>query len=221
MKKVLTVLLVLVLAVSAVSAAKVKVGAELGYGIDILKASGKMDEMKGSYTYLNNGITANLTGEYDLNEELGVKLSAGVMYGFKAKIIEKLGSDKEITTCPKNSGIYFDVLLDAKYSFNFSKQFAVAGLGGVEMVYGHFTKSGDKEADKETKNLAFGVNAGVEVSYMVIDNLYINGGVSVSWLFVNTNKILNEMKKAAKESGGKISINSFYIRPYVGATYAF
>ncbi len=213
MKKVITVLLVLALAITAVTAANIKVGAELGYGVDFLKLSGKKDGGKVSYKLLNRGIAANLTGEYGFNDNLGIKLSAGVMYAFKAKNL----SNSEINTITnKNSGLYFDLILDGKYSFNINEKFAVSSLAGVEMVYGYLMKNGNED-DKKNKNLALGVNAGIEASYMIIDNLYINGGVSASWMFVNISKALNDIKKAMSNS----HLNSFFIRPYVGAQYAF
>ncbi len=213
MKKVITVLLVLALAITAVTAANIKVGAELGYGVDFLKLSGKNDGGKVSYKLLNRGIAANLTGEYGFNDNLGIKLSAGVMYAFKAKNL----SNSEINTIiNKNSGLYFDLILDGKYSFNINEKFAVSSLAGVEMVYGYLMKNGNED-DKENKNLALGVNAGIEASYMIIDNLYISGGVSASWMFVNISKALNDIKKDMSNS----HLNSFFIRPYVGAQYAF
>ena len=216
MKKVITVLLVLALAITALSAANIKVGAELGYGVDILKFSGKKNDTKISQKYLNRGIAANITGEYGFNDNFGIKLSAGVMYGFKAKVTSNSGDDSSAANAPKNSGLYLDLILDGKYSFNINEKFAVSSLAGVEMLYGYLLKKGNAD-DKAAKNLALGINAGLEVSYMIIDNLSINGGVSASWMFVNTNKSVNDMKKASSNA----HLNNFYIRPYVGAQYAF
>ena len=217
MKKVITVLLVLALAITALSAANIKVGAELGYGVDILKVSGKNGDTKISQKYLNRGIAANITGEYGFNDNFGIKLSAGVMYGFKAKVTSSNSDDgSNDKYAPKNSGLYLDLILDGKYSFNINEKFAVSSLAGVEMLYGYLLKKGNAD-DKAAKNLALGINAGLEVSYMIIDNLSINGGVSASWMFVNTNKSINDMKKASSNA----HLNNFYIRPYVGAQYAF
>ncbi len=219
MKKVLTVLLVLALAITAVSSANIKVGAEVGFGIDNIKYNyKKSSSSEKKVLLLNKGISANLTGEYGFNDNLGVKLSAGVMYGFKAK--EDPAKEEGETGELKNSGIFFDVLVDAKYSFNISEKLSVSGLGGVEVLYGNLKKS-DKDKEKNT-NLALGVNAGLEVAYKLIDNLSINGGVSASWMFVNTGKWKKSMESFCDGSGDKFAIKSnLYIRPYVGAQYAF
>ncbi len=226
MKKVITVLLVLALAITAVTAANIKVGAELGYGVDIFKAT-KMNDGEKEFAnyYLNRGIAANLTGEYDFNDSFGVKLSAGIMYAFKPynKYVasNNEGKYKKMDSA-KNSGLYFDVILDAKYSFNLNEKFALSALAGVELVSGHYVKYGDKNVDKKTNNVGIGLNVGAEVSYMIIDNLYINGGVSGSWMFVNINKYKEFLDiTACGTSTMTYLYKSFYIRPYVGAQYAF
>ena len=220
MKKVLTVLLVLALAITALSAADIKVGAELGYGVDIFKVTAKEDgEKKWDNYFLNRGIAANLTGEYDFNDSFGVKLSAGIMYAFKP--YGKRDKAKYGKLVDKNSGLYFDVILDAKYSFNLNEKFALSALAGVELVSGHYIK-GSIADDKKTNNVGIGLNVGAEVSYMIIDNLYINGGVSGSWMFVNKNKYEEALGAGSlAASNPTYYYNSFYIRPYVGAQYAF
>ena len=214
MKKVLTVLLVLALAITALSAANIKVGAEVGFGIDTIKYTGKKSGTEKKHSLVNKGISANLTGEYGFNDNLGVKLSAGVMYGFKAKEDSKKSD--------KNSGIFFDVLVDAKYSFNISEKLSLAGLGGVEVLYGNLKKSSSGvDSENKNTNFALGVNAGLEVAYKLIDNLSINGGVSASWMFVNTGNWMKHNKKMLN-AGDKFAVKyNLYIRPYVGAQYAF
>ncbi len=224
MKKVLTVLLVLALAITTVSSANIKVGAEVGFGIDNIKYNYKKGGSTASekkVSLVNKGISANLTGEYGFNDNLGVKLSAGVMYGFKAK--EDPAKEEGETGELKNSGIFFDVLVDAKYSFNISEKLSVSGLGGVEVLYGNLKKSSTgMDKDNKNTNLALGVNAGLEVGYKLIDNLSINGGVSASWMFVNTGKWKKSMTPDSNQQGDKFAIKSnLYIRPYVGAQYAF
>ncbi len=218
MKKVLTVLLVLALAITALSAANIKVGAEVGFGIDTIKYTGKKSGSEQKHSLVNKGISANLTGEYGFNDNLGVKLSAGVMYGFKAKEDSKKSD--------KNSGIFFDVLVDAKYSFNISEKLSLAGLGGVEVLYGKLNKSSSSSestpSNEKSTNLALGVNAGLEVAYKLIDNLSINGGVSASWMFVNIGKWMDSKKNHYSGSGDTFALKyNLYIRPYVGAQYAF
>ena len=215
MKKVLTVLLVLALAITALSAANIKVGAEVGFGIDTIKYTGKKSGSEQKHSLVNKGISANLTGEYGFNDNLGVKLSAGVMYGFKAK--------EDSKESDKNSGIFFDVLVDAKYSFNISEKLSLAGLGGVEVLYGNLKKSSTgMDSENKNTNFALGVNAGLEVAYKLIDNLSINGGVSASWMFVNIGKWMDSKKKHYSGSGDTFALKyNLYIRPYVGAQYAF
>ena len=78
------------------------------------------------------------------------------------------------------------------------------------------TLSEEEIADK-MKNTAFGINLAAEGAYKITDDISVTGGVNFAWFFVNNAKFLDTIKK----QGEKIGVASFYIRPYVGATYSF
>ncbi len=224
-KKVLAVLLVLAIAVTAVSAKEVgvKVGAELGWGFDVVKSTRTL-KLKSSDSlvrkFYNNGFTGNLTAEYDFNEYFGVKASFGLMFAGQAKA--KTGdSDKEEIGTEK-SGTYIDAALDAKYSVALSDTLSLSGLAGVEIVSGYISKYSSSDENEYTKNFAFGFNAGAELSYDIAKNIDINFGCTVAWLFTNNAKILEG--KTLKINDTEIysyKSTSFFVRPYVGCTYAF
>lgn len=249
MKKSLIVLLVLCLVATSLFAGSFRVGADLGWGFDIYKekytASGSTEynkqkietDLNLSTIVKNNGFSANLVGEYEFTENWGLKVSAGMMFAGKAKIkfdgkvtvggvsVDFIPEEMKESTVDDKSGMYFDFAVDGKYNFNISDKLSISGLAGVEMLLGNVYYDKDKTADakKNLKNFAFGVNAGAEVSYMVIDNLHINGGVTAAWFFVNTCDMLKAygLDEIPEGLSLKKSVNSFYIRPYVGATYAF
>ncbi len=234
MKKVLTVLFVLSLVATGLFAGSFKVGAELGWGFDIAKSKAEASmsgfTVKEEMKMKNNGFSANLIGEYDFTKNIGIKASAGIMLAGKAKTeIKSTGTETTTTTADKRSGLWLDFSLGAKFKYPVNEKFTISGLTGLELMYGAlYNQEGvTDETLKKMKNLAFGANIGVEVSYMVIDNLDINFGVTGAWFFVNKCESIDESNKYEKEYmesiGGtyKSSKSSFYIRPYVGATYAF
>lgn len=249
MKKVLTVLLVLSLVATGLFAGSFKVGAELGWGFDFYKAKYTASEKAKIYDtevtvdgninglFKNNGFAMNLVGEYDFTENWGIKASAGMMFAGKSKmkldgkVSVKQGGisypfmsfDNVEETAEEKSGMYFDFIVDGKYSIKVSDKFSISGLAGVEMLLGNvfYEKEVTDDAKKNLKNFAFGANIGVEVSYMVINNLDINLGVTGAWFFVNTCDILKATGLTPEGVTLKKSANSFYIRPYIGATYAF
>ncbi len=224
-KKVLAVLLVLAIAVTAVSAKEVgvKVGAELGWGFDVVKSTRTL-KLKSSDSlvrkFYNNGFTGNLTAEYDFNEYFGVKASFGLMFAGKAK--EKIADGDKNEVGTEKSGTYIDAALDAKYSVALSDTLSLSGLAGVEIVSGYISKYSSSDENEYTKNFAFGFNAGAELSYDIAKNIDINFGCTVAWLFTNNAKILEG--KTLKINDTEIysyKSTSFFVRPYVGCTYAF
>lgn len=234
MKKFLTVLLVLCLVLTGLSAGSFRAGAELGWGFDIAKYKGSFSLLGYSYEIeqkiKNNGFSANIVGEYDFTKNIGIKASAGMMIAGKAKGEVKksaTGEDGDSTEMKgdKSSGLWLDFAFDGKFTFPVNEKFSISGLTGLELMYGALMKEDGVSDDylKKMKNLAFGANIGVEVSYMVIENLRINAGVTGAWFFVNKCDFIDEQDKAYKDatSSWKSSKSSFYIRPYVGATYAF
>lgn len=227
MKKLFAIIFISVLVVAGLSA-NFKVGAELGWGFDFynLKMSVSGSDESGKMTYKNSGLALNLVGEYDFNESMGIKASAGLMFAGKAKLkAVESGSGKsgDVQEASERSGLYFNFATDFKYSIPVNKDFALSGLAGVEMLYGYLAKGSEieKELQEKFKNFSFGLNVGLEASFEVIENLYINGGVTGAWFFVNKCESIETMEKLLSVEDGKISTSSFYIRPYLGATYAF
>ena len=226
-KKVIAVLLVLVLVAGAVSAKEVgvKVGAEFGWGFDVVnsKATGTVlgKSVTSTGKYKNNGFAGTLTAEYDFNEYFGVKASFGLMFAGKGTAKVDSADKQEIGT--EKSGTYIDAALDAKYSVALSDSLSLSALAGVEIVSGYIYKTSSSDANEYLKNFAFGLNAGAELSYDIAKNIDLNLGCTVAWLFTNNAKIL-EGKSASDsttDSGISYKSTSFYVRPYVGCTYAF
>ena len=232
-KKVIAVLLVLVLVAGAVSAKEVgvKVGAELGWGFDIVKSTLTTKVLSKSTStvskYYNNGFAGNLTAEYDFNEYFGLKASFGLMFAGQTKTSSKTGDSDEVTaTRDEKAGTYIDAALDAKYTVKLADSLSLSALAGVELVSGHVLKTDSDDLNKDYKNLAFGLNAGVEFSYEVAKNVNLNVGFSAAWLFVNNAKALKESGSSTVIGGKTLTsasykASSLYFRPYVGCTYAF
>lgn len=230
-KKVLVVLMVLVLAVAGLSAkGSVKAGAQLGWGFDTgsMKCSDDEDTQH-TYQAKNNGFAFALTGEYAFDKNWSVKANFGLMAAGKAKVGYKSDSRSEEYKSGERSGVYFDVAIDAKYTYAINKQISVAGFAGFELVSGQllrgFTTMGmgvddDLTKDSTYANVGFGVNLGVEGAYQLTNEVAITAGFSGAILFANSfssSKLVTYLKAA----GSDASIISFYLRPYVGATYTF
>ena len=91
---------------------------------------------------------------------------------------------------------------------------------------GYIYKTGTEDIDKNTKNVAFGLNAAAELSYKVDKNVYLNAGVNGAWFFANNAEILKSSEGAIQLGQTKLAdasykTKSFILRPYLGATYAF
>ena len=234
-KKSIIVLLVLVLALSGLFAkdSGIKVGGQLGWGFDIARM--KTDDKNGDEDSVitmkakNNGFAFNLTGEYDFDKNWGVVANLGMMFAGKTTlVITQVGQDKGEVSLDTKAGLYIDFALDAKYTYAINEKVSVAGLAGLELVAGHLAKDYEKSGttlnsegytDSNFYNVAFGLNLGLEGSYKITDEITVVGGATGSWFFVNTAKIVNVLEQ---DDGYKVSgVASFYIRPYVGATYSF
>lgn len=234
-KKCLVVLLVLVLVVSGLSAkdSGFKLGGQLGWGFDI----GKMKLGYEGHDDLNvktknNGFAFNLTGEYDFGKHWGVVANFGMMFAGKTTLVIEYGDNSTDDKSDERAGLYIDVALDAKYTCPITEKFSIAGLAGFELVSGYLLKdftsamggmtlgSEPLFTDSDFYNVAFGLNLGVEGAYKIADKISVVGGVTGAWFFVNSfnsSKFVDTLKEAFAVSG----IASFYIRPYVGATYSF
>ena len=232
-KKSLVVLLVLVLAISGLFAKDlgIKVGGQLGWGFDIGRMSNT--EADGDKTVVkakNNGFAFNLTGEYDIDKNWGVKANFGMMFAGKTTfVLQEDDYPANEHKSKEKAGLYIDFAVDAKYTYAINKEISVSGLAGLELVAGHLLKDygswsstslGTGIPDEELYNVAFGLNLGVEGSYKITDEISVVGGVTGAWFFVNSSKVVNETVENWKDTSEKISVASFYIRPYIGATYS-
>ncbi len=232
-KKSIIVLLVLVLALSGLFAkdSGFKVGGQLGWGFD----TGIMKDTDANSTVIvkakNNGFAFNLTGEYDFDKNWGVVANVGMMFAGKSTFVtQHADEDPDTAKTAKRAGLYVDVALDAKYTYSINEKISVAGLAGLEMVSGHLLKGynewdevtaySDAFEDSELYNVAFGLNLGLEGSYKITDDISVTGGVTGAWFFVNTSKAVKIVTNAWKEDGDTFSVANFYIRPYIGVTYA-
>ena len=232
-KKCLVILLVLALALTGLCAkdSGFKVGGQLGWGFDYGKMKTVAEDDTTTYTSKNNGFALNLTGEYDFNKNWAVRANLGMMLAGKASCAFKT----DAFNAGKRSGLYIDFALDGKYTFVINEKVSLSALSGLEVVAGYLAKdikeglggcalasSESSYSDSNFYNVAFGVNLGLEGSYKLTDKISIVGGATGSWLFVNSSKFVATVKKAVEgDSGTKFSAASFYIRPYVGAQYAF
>ena len=231
-KKSLVVLLVLVLAISGLFAKDlgIKVGGQLGWGFDIGRMSNTEED--GDKTVVkakNNGFAFNLTGEYDIDKNWGVKANFGMMFAGKTNMSIVNEDDDDDWTFDERAGLYIDFAVDAKYTYAINKEISVSGLAGLELVAGHLLKDYYSKGmvlasityeDSDFYNVAFGLNLGVEGSYKITDEISVVGGVTGAWFFVNSSKVVNETVEHWKDTSDKVSVASFYIRPYIGATYS-
>lgn len=215
-KKLFVVLLVTALVLTSLSAkdSGFKVGGNLGWGIDYFKVTPSSDSSKSATSYLNNGFAFGINGEYDFNKNFGVKVSGDMMIAGKTKSSVKSSGSSGSTTSSERAGLYWDLIIDAKYTKALDKKWSLSGLAGFELLGGYLAKSGSENVDKYYKNLGMGINIGGEAQYKVSKNVYINGGLSASMLFINSNKLKDTFSD-------KLKFVNFYIRPYVGVDYAF
>ena len=230
-KKVLVTLLIVALAVASVSAAKstgIKVGVELGLGIDTFKSktTGTFigNESTKTFKHKNSGFAANLRAEYAFDENWSVKADGGIMIAGKATTTVS-GSDSK-TTENEASGVFGNVALDGKYTAAINKQFSASAFAGLELAVGHIYKTGSEDFDKKLNNVAFGLNFGGEFGYVINKEFSIVAGCDFAWFFVNANDVYKNDSKDLSYSGSsilsaKVSNTSLSLRPYVGATYAF
>lgn len=202
--------------------------------------------LKPEYTKIlltNSGFSVNLVGEYAFTKNWGIKASIGFMFAGKEKLNFELKA-VDVTGFPSQSvnlneeytsgirsGKYFDFVFDGKYSLNITEKLSISMLFGVEIFLGNliFEMDSTEKLERNSKRFAFGVNITVEVSYMVIENLRINFGAAFASFFLDkcdfTKELINHatttMSDLASYSSYKQFTGGFYIRPYVGATYAF
>lgn len=234
MKKLIVVLLLSVLALASLFAG-FRIGVEGGYGFDFFKVDQTENllfwRMDIEGMLQNKGFAVNATVEYDINDSWAVKASGGVMFAGRAVLDLTLSSpmttetQKSKRTATDNSGIQYNFSIDGKYMANIGKRFSISGLAGFELLYGLLCNQEDFSETTKAKNvnLGIGLNAGVELSYLIINRLRINAGATGAWFFYNTAEAVAAYINGIEVdlSAGSNKSMSFYVRPYAGVSYEF
>ncbi len=210
-RKVFAVILIACLAIGVAFAAKgdVKVGAEAGYGIDWTRVSAD-DEFN---RYYNNGFYFVATGEYDITDEIGVKLSAGMQTMGKNKLYTSLTEETyEYGDVPVN----FPVYIGAQYAFGITDEIAIAAGAGVDMLIGR--QLAEELFDEDGINLKLGVGIEAVGSYAITDEIDINLGARYAIYFLNANSAYADRLQVYKDAGNKVFQSG--LKVFAGCTYA-
>lgn len=204
MKKFLAISLVLCVVLCALPAS-LKVGGNLGFGLDLIKKSTSGDTIR----YLSYGPAADLRVEYDLDDYISFGGDVKVMYLGKTMIRNDSTGYKKYDDF-ENSGLALGAAFDVKYTFYINDRVLLSPSVGLDTLYSYvYKKTGVDNSAK--RNFGLGVKAGGEVAYLFNSSLSLRVGVESSWLFVNTTKYLKS---------DRAIISSFVLRPYVGVMYA-
>ncbi len=196
-------LFILVLVFSALSLfASFNVGLDLGWGFQGINKTYNADTIK----YRNNGFSGALYVGYDFNEDWGLRGKAGLSYYGKTTINGTSYNDF------KASGLTFDLALDAVNTTSINSALDFVTFFGLKMVKGNVYKT--TYDSKDRSHFAFGVNVGCEVAYEIVNNLSLHLGADCAWLFFAKSPCL-------KEVGSSAGVNTFILKPYIGAGYSF
>ena len=218
MKKWLLLLLSFILLLLNLSASEIKMGCELGYGIDKIynaKANINSNVIDANYI-LNRGISLHMVGEYDFNRNVAIKVTSGLMFSGKPKL-QYANPQSALKLEKQNTGISFNLILDFKYIYEVNSKFSISVLGGFEFLTGYIIKL---DSDKDTVGLydnVFGLNLGFEFAYKVKENTNLNVGIDIGWLCIHD----IDFKSSKFYYWTYQADNNFIYRPYVGCTYAF
>ncbi len=201
-KKVFAIVLIVCLAVGVAFAEKgdIKVGAQAGYANELVSA--KYAEEKGKL--VSNGFYAAVSGEYDVTDEIGVKLEAG---------IDTMGTWKDDSGDSTTAPVNFSFYLGGQYAFEITDEISVAAGLGADMMLG---KQFNKDNDYENINARIGVGAEVVGSYAIAKDIDINLGARYGIYFINTDS--EGMINFLKDHDYKIFQSGLKI--FAGATYA-
>jgi len=144
-----------------------------------------------------------------------------MMFAGKTTFVNQDSEETPSSVLTNRAGLYIDFAVDAKYAYAINEKVSLAGLAGLELVSGYMAKNDIGDSSVSTLyNVAFGLNLGVEGSYKITDKISVVGGATGSWFFVNVSKAFDTYREG-KDKDDKFGVASFYIRPYVGATYSF
>lgn len=196
-------LFILVLVFSALSLfASFNVGLDLGWGFQRINKTYNADTIK----YRNNGFSGSLYLGYDFNEDWGIRGKAGLSYYGKTTINGISHDDF------KDSGLTFDLALDAVNTISINSSVDFVTFFGLKMVKGNVYKKVDDNTNRS--HFALGVNVGCEVAYEIVNNLSLHLGADCAWLFFAKSPYL-------KGEGSSARVNTFILKPYFGAGYSF
>jgi len=214
-KKIVLVLIVSCLAFGMAFAAKgdIKVGGQAGFGTDrtrrqIILGTDTKEVIKA----YNNGFFFTASGEYDVTDEIGVKLEAGILTMGTGKIrtiVKDL--DQDNTVDGDEAPVNFSLYLGGQYEFNIGEDFALAAGAGVDMMLGKQYNEADKA------NGRIGVGAEVVGSYAVNKDLSVTLGARYAIYFINTDSDVASNLKDEKDAGTKILQSGLKI--FAGCTY--
>jgi len=223
MKKGLAIALIMTLVIGAAFAAKgdIKVGAQVGWGFDWMRMNKTQTILDHEYTGIEitkyNGLSAVLTGEYDITDAIGVKLEAGINLMGKQKNISIWKKDgvvvsEEVVDDPDTTPMNYAFYLGGQYSFAVNKQIGITAGAGVDMMLGKQGSSDDEEV-----NGRIGVGLEAVGSYAVTDKISVTLGAKGSIYFFNTGEEFNYYKEKMQEIGWKYLQSG--LKVFAGATY--
>ncbi len=212
MKKVFAIVLIACIAFGVAFAAKtdLKVGAQLGYGAELLKVS-----KDSSYVKINNGgFYAAGTFELGLSDAFAIKAEAGINTMGKAKTTTKLGSVAEVSgTASEASPIHFSAYAGGQYALELSKDFDLLLGAGVDALIGKESSSDDAKV-----NAAIGLGLEAAGAYNVNKNVAVTFGAKFGWHFINTDDDIADYYSTLDDNDVAISNVSFKV--FAGLTYA-
>ncbi len=214
-KRLFAIVLIVCLTVGVAFAAKgdFKVGAQAGFGTDRIRFKNTYgSDTTGTIKSYNNGFFFVATGEYDVTDEIGVKVEAGIltMGTNKTRTVIK-DYDVDETIEGSEAPVNFSFYVGGQYSFSITEDICVAAGAGVDMMLGKTYK----EADKGNGRIGVGVEA--VGSYAISKNIGVTLGARYSIYFINTNKDDAQNIEDWRDAGSKVLQSGLKI--FAGCTY--
>ncbi len=218
-KKLFAIILIVCLAVGVAFAEKgdIKVGAQAGFGTDRFRIAGEMMNVKSVQKYNNNGFFFVATGEYDVTDEIGVKLEAGILTMGETQFYVKTGdSDADTEGLEDSVPVNFSVYLGGQYAFDITDEIGIAAGLGLDMMIG---KNYISESVSDEVNARIGVGAEVMGSYAVTKDIDVTLGARYAIYFINTNSKVSDNVSHLRDDLD-VSVFQSGLKIFAGATYA-
>ncbi len=213
-KKIVAIILIACLAFGVAFAEKgdIKVGAQAGFGTDRIRTSGPLGDEKVVTKTYNNGFFFVATGEYDVTDEIGVKLEAGILTMGNTQMNIKSGSEEAGAGSLKDSvPVNFSVYLGGQYAFEITDEISIAAGLGLDMMIGNQYLSGDEV------NARIGVGAEAVGSYAVTKDIDVSFGARYAIYFINTNSTVTYYISSLRDDEGHAFQSGLKI--FAGCTY--